>query len=544
MAFTLIQAGSSFYALNGQGGVSPALTLPGGVSVDATRVPRFAKFNRYVVVVNSVSRPLTVDAAGTVRELTPDAPAGPLAMTGATGALSGTYLAKYAHIIVDALGNTVAHSDYSPVMTGAVTIAGKGLLVTNLLPYHDVYTEYDAVASGFKSAIPQIRLYRTVTNGAVYFKWLDVSVPSFTITNLPITTLSDTPDAALGLFAAPLVGAAPDLTLVKEWQGRLWGVDRAFVDDLRYTETGLMTAWSALNTIPVRAGQDAAGITAIIPRRNALGVARREVMVQIVGTSTTNFTAATIPGGEMRGCVCQESVVVDQDVAYFLGLDGVYKWDAAGVSCISRLGNVSSWFDGDRFFNRSMFHRVKAQLIDRKYRLFLCSAGSVALDRWVEYDVDLNTWWGVHKTAAFTPSCTVDVAGADNQTYPMVGCQEGLVCQEQAEANDLQMVGIPIRVETKKHGDPERESYFGELSVWGEAQTTGALTITPTVGASNGSGALVGPSFSADLTQDRQRLGRVGTGRHASLVFEHQAPNEPVVLYGYTIDPVSPIGRR
>ncbi len=543
MAFTLVQAGTSLYSLNSQGGVSAALSLPGGVSLDSTRVPRFAKFNRYVVIANSPNRPLTIDADGTVRELTPDAPAAALAMTGATGALSGTYLAKYAYIVLDALGNTVSHSDYSPVMATGVTIVGKGLLVSNLLPYHDSFT-VQTTGSGSHLAIPQIRLYRTVTNGGTYFKWLDVAVPAFTITNNPIVALSDLPDAALGIVEAPLVGSAPDLTLVKEWQGRLWGVDRVFVDDLRYTESGLMSNWSALNTIPIRAGQDAAGIMAIIPRRNALGVARREVMVQIVGTSTTNFSSTTIPGGEGRGCVCQESVIVDNDIAYFLGLDGVYKWDASGVSCISRDHNVSSWFDGDRFFNRGLYHRVKAQLIDRRYRLFLAAAGTTSLNRWVEYDLDTETWWGIHRTDAFTPSCTVDVAGADNQTYPMVGCVEGIVVQEHGEANDLQMVGIPVRVETKKHGDPEHESYFGELSVWGEAQTTGALTITPTVGELSGTGAIAGPPFSFDLTQSRQRLGRVGHGKHASLVFEHTTASEPVVLYGYTIDPVSQTGRR
>ena len=546
MAFTLVQAGTSLYTLNGQGGQSAALTLPGGVALDTNRVPRFTKFNRFVVVANSPNRPLTVDTAGSVRELTPDAPAAPLTMAGATGALTGTYLAKYAYIILDSLGNTIAHSDYSPVMAAAVTISAQGLLVTNLVPYHDTYTEFANVGTGSKLAIPQMRLYRTVTNGSVYFKWLDVSAPAFTIDGAAtaITTLSDLPDAALSLFEAPLVGPAPDLTLVKEWQGRLWGVDRVFVDDLRYTESGLMTAWSALNTIPIRAGQDAAGIMAIIPRRNALGVARREVMVQIVGTSTSNFTSTTIPGGEGRGCVCQESVIVDNDVAYFLGLDGVYKWDASGVSCISRDGNVSSWFDGDTYFNRSLYHRVKAQLVDRKYRLFLASAGSSTIDRWVEYEIDAQTWWGIHKTNAFSPSCTIDIAGADNQTYPMVGSVEGFVLQEHDEANDLQTVGIPLRLETKKHGDPEHESYFGELSVWGEAQATGSLSITPIVGELSGTGAITGPSFTLDLTQSRQRLGRVGSGKHASLVFEHSATDEPVVLYGYTIDPVSPTGRR
>ena len=546
MAFTLIQAGTNLQTVNGAGGISSALTLPGGISLVSTRVPRFAKFNRYVVVVNTPTKPLTVDPDGTVRVLTLDAPTAPLTMTGsATGALSGTYLAVYAHIMLDPLGNLISHSDYSPPMATAVTIAGRGLAVGNLVPYSDSYViQSPAPSTGSTLAVPGMRIYRTATNGAVYFKWVDVGAPAVVIDGTARTTVSDASDASLGTIAAPLVGSAPDLTLVKEWQGRLWGVDRVFVDDVRYTESGQMYAWSALNTIPIRAGQDAAGVMALIPRRDALGVARRDVMMQITGTSTSNFRVVTVPGGEGRGCVSQESVVVDNDIAYFLWLDGVYKWDSQGISCISRDYNVSSWFDSGAYFNRGLYHRATAQLVDRRYRLFLASADSNVLDRWVEFDVDLKVWYGIHRTLAFTPTATVNVAGADNQVYPMVGTAETLIVQEQDAANDLDAFGIPVRLETKKFGDPERESVFGELSVWGEAQTTGSLTVTPTVGELTGAAAIEQDPMSFDLSESRQRLGRIGVGKHASLVMEHDTINEPVQLYGYTIDPVNPIGRR
>ncbi len=548
MAFTLLQAGTNLQTANAQGGLSVPLSLPGNMVLSQTRVPRFAKFNRYVVVVNTPTRPLTIDPDGTVRLLTPDAPTAPLTLTGsATGALSGTYLSVYAYIIKDALGNVISHSDYSPPMTGAVTIATKGLVVGNLLPYPDLYTVQNPAPSTDSALVSLgMRIYRTVTNGSTYFKWVDVGSPSVVVDGSSQVTVSDASDASLGLIAAPLVGSAPDLTLIKEWQGRLWGVDRVFVDDLRYTESGLMYAWSALNTIPIRPGQDDAGIIALIPRRDALGVARRNVIVQITGTSTSNFRAVTVPGGEFRGCVSQESVVVVEDDAYMLGLDGVYLWNSAGLQCISREHNVSAWFESDHFFNRAMFHRARAQFVDRRYRLFLASTGSTSLDRWVEFDLDMKVWWGIHRTAdgAFTPSATIDVAGANNQVYPMLGTQEGMLLQEQDAANDLQAFGIPVRAETKQHGSPEKESYFGELSLWSEAQTTGALTVTPTVGELTGAQAVAQPPFTTTMSKGRERLGRLGVGKHAKLVIEHSAINEPVVLYGYTIDPVSEIGRR
>src|SRR5207245_1237590 len=36
--------------------------------------------------------------------------------------------------------------------------------------------------------------------------------------------------------------------------------------------------------------------------------------------------------------------------------------------------------------------------------LFLCSAGSSTIDRWVEYEINSGRWMGPHKTGAFTPS--------------------------------------------------------------------------------------------------------------------------------------------
>ena len=67
MAFTLIQAGTSLYTVNTDGGGGVALTLPANVTLASNRIPRFARFQNYVVVVNTPSRPLSVGTDGTVR---------------------------------------------------------------------------------------------------------------------------------------------------------------------------------------------------------------------------------------------------------------------------------------------------------------------------------------------------------------------------------------------------------------------------------------------------------------------------------------------
>lgn len=526
MAFTLLQVGGMLKSINPTGGLSSALSLPTGVALATNRTPRFAKFKHYIVVVNTPTRPLSVDDEGTVRLLTPAAPSTAVALTGPNaGSLSGTYLAKQTYILLDDLGNTVAESDYGPAMTTAVTIASKKLIATFPLS---------------NDTVDGTRLRRTATNGSEYFQWVDV--PGNTAT----TEENDIADAALGLIADPALGTAPDLTLIAEWAGRLWGVDRDDVDDLRWTEAGTMYAWSALNTLPIpHVGADAAGITALVPRRHALGVARRDMFLQVTGSNRLNFAPTVVNGGEQCGVVSQESVVVFNDVAYFLWRDGVYRWDSNGITSITN-GRVRTWFTSDLYFNRSMFWRAFAQLDPQKlkYRLFLASRGSAVCDRWVEFDLITGAWYGPHKTDAFTPTCALLVHGTNQQPHFMLGSIEGYLSQEQTPKNDWGTSPIVIRVENNGHdqGEPDYEKYFGELSIAGKAQASGTLTITPYVGELDN--PTKGEPFAYDMTQGRQLLGRLGDGKQASLVFEHDTINEEVELYGYEINPVFLNGRR
>src|SRR5437773_1507010 len=109
MSFNVIQAGANLYSVNSRGGISSALTLPTNITLVSNRYPRFARFGKYVVVVNTPSRPLTVDDTGTVRPLVPLPPTNVPVLSGETGgALSGTFLAKQTFIILDSAGNVIA----------------------------------------------------------------------------------------------------------------------------------------------------------------------------------------------------------------------------------------------------------------------------------------------------------------------------------------------------------------------------------------------------------------------------------------------------
>jgi hypothetical protein len=525
MAFTLLQVGGSLKSVNSTGGLSSALTLPSGITLATNRVPRFTKFKHFVVVVNTPTQPISVDDEGTARLLVPAPPVTPVVLSaGASGTLTGTYLALQTYLLRDSLGNVIAESDYGPAMSTSVAITNKKL---------------NAAFGVSSQSVDATRLYRTATLGATYFKWVDVDGNTLT------STENDSSDASLSIIERPALGSVPDLTLVAEWAGRLWGVDRDDVDDLRFTEAGTMYAWSALNTLPIpHVGSDAAGITALIPRRQALGVTRRDMFLQITGSQLSNFAPVVVSGGEQLGCVSQESVVVYNDIAYFLWRDGVYTWDSTGINSITN-GKVRSWFTSDLYFNKAMFWRAFAQLdpLRLRYRLFLASVGSSVVDRWIEYDLSTGAWFGPHKTDAFTPTSAVLIAGTDQQPYFMIGTQEGYLSQEQDDKNDWGIAPIAFSASTVRSdiNEPDYEKYFGEVSVNGKAAAS-IVTVTPSVGGIDN--ATAGIPFSYNMANGRQRLGRIGVGKQASLLFENNIINQDVTLYGYEINPVRVVGRR
>lgn len=524
MAFTLVQAGTALYSLNPAGGQSPALTLPSGVTLASNRVPRFARFKNYVVVVNTPSRPLSVGIDGTVRVLTPAPPSSPLVLSGASGGtLTGTFTAKQTFLLLDANNNVISESDYGPV-SNTVTIATQYLKASN------VNLSTDAVSAS--------RLYRTTDLGVIYFPWMDVDG------NVNIVAGNDLPDAGLELLEGPSLGSPPDLVLIGEWAGRLWGVGRGDGDNLRWSEAGTMYAWPGINTLPIpHVGDDRYGITALMPRRDSLGVGRRNQILQVTGATNDEIRPIILKEG--CGVQSQESVVTWRDTVYFLSHDGVYKWDDDGIVCLSDQGNVRSWFTTNQYFNQGMFSQAFALFdpVQTNYRLFLCSPGSVVPDRWVELDVETGKWFGPHKTDAFQPTCGITVRGTNDQPFAMIGSKEGHISQDVDLRSDWGTTPIQVDVITKRFigGDPDRETFFGEPSIFLEGQPSGSMTLTPIVGGLN----KTTPSLvqTIPLTKSRYRAQRLGVGRHAQLEFKTNARDTLMVLHGFTI-PTVDVGRR
>ncbi len=534
MSISVIQAGDTLQLMDNLGGLT-TLTLPTGITLRADVPPRWDVFGRYVILVNTPSEPLTIDASGTVRLLTPKPPRIAPVLTGPNaGGLTGTYRSQMTFVITDAIGNIISESDYSP-FSNAVTVAAKSILASNL----DISPDQ----------ISARRLYRTADNGAVYFQWVDLDG------NVITSVQDDLSDAGLSLVGAPILGTPPRLTLIADFRGRLWGVGDVDIDHVRYTEAGIQYAWPADNLIEIPSvGSDEFGIVAFIPRREALGVARGNTLVQITGSGAEDENTGDIDFdvvilSKECGVKSQESVRVFRDVAYFLWKDGVYAWSSEGIRCISDgtpegKGNVRSWFVTDDYFNRASFSQAFAHINSEHpyYRLFLASAGSDNIDSWVDYDINDGTWWGPHSTDEFLPTCAFNRTDENDKDIPVIGSDDS-VYNNQDTRTDGDATAISCSAIGKRHalGEPDQEKYFGQISLFGKAFSDGQLSVISRTGNLNETQTL---TQYYDMTRNRQRLGRLGHGKHTQIELANAQVGQDVEVFGYEIADVNIVGRR
>jgi len=523
MSYSLIQAGSSLQLMDADGDLT-TLTLPTGVELSTAIPPRFAIINRYVVLVNTPSQALTIDGEGTVRPLSPAAPVlAPTVATGSAGSLSGTYSGiRYTYIIKDQAGNVIAESGMSPE-SGSVTVSSQKIAVSSIGISPD-------------SQVTGRRIYRGTTNGATLFKWFDLDG------NVLTSFEDDLADASLPIVAAPTVGSAPRLTLIKEWRNRLWGVSEDEKDSLRYAEPDAWWAWPVTNEIKVPIlGDSSRGIIALMPRREALGVGKRDVIWQVTGTTPSDFRIVKL--AESIGVESQESVAIYRDTVWWLWKDGVYQWNSEGIQNVSD-GKVRKWFTTDDYFNRDKFDDAFA-IFDPtrlKYRLFLAAAGSTSIDRWIEYDIENKTWWGPHKTDAFTPTCSFLLFDENDKVVPAVGSSDFYVWEPTTTATDHLSTGIATEAVTRwfHGGAPDFEKFWDAPAIHGKVQTAGRLTVTPYAGYFDASAQ--DPMY-YDMTLGRESLERIGRGMVMKLKFTHDTFNEPVEIYGFEV-PFNTFGHR
>lgn len=539
MAYNIVVAGGSIYTVSPDG-TWRELTVPVSASVSDTMPARMAVLGRQVVIVNGAVPSLQIDPLGIVRpmQLTPPM-SPPVLSTPRAGGLSGNYRVKYAYGIKDPETLAIiAMSDYSPTSTESGAFTSKVL-------------QADGVSVSPDPACNFRRVFRTTTGpGGTYYEWIDIDGNTLT------SIADDLPDAALSVLAAPTeVGVAPGgtpgtwMTVICEWKGRLWGVGNEDIDVLRYSGQGIVWGWPAnygLDIPPI--GADEFGITGLGPRRDELGVFRRDHVWKVVFAGVNSDGSPIYEPKRVykgKGCYSPDSIIVINDIVYFLADDGVYTWGPDGIVCISD-GHVRKWFETDIYFNRSRYPYCCAKYNGKYhgYELHLSSPGSNVLDRWVVYDIRSKTWYGPHQTAHFAATTAAGSLVNDvSKLVPAMGSSEGVLYVINQPGFNDNGTAITIDLLTKLHDGqtPIIEKLFGNLAVVNKIQgVAGNLQIEVLLGRLD---AQRKKTFAADMRTDFQNLNICGHGRMLQLHLTEDTNDLGTELYGYEI-PFHELGMR
>jgi hypothetical protein len=320
------------------------------------------------------------------------------------------------------------------------------------------------------------------------------------------------------------------------------------VDRVRYTEDSQLHTWA--NSLIARpTGQEAVGINGFAPRRDQLGILKRNGLWQITGDSNANFRVVQIqvgadPGSGKGGCLGADTICVINDRAYWLGRDGVYEWGPEGVRCISD-DAVRPWFTTDTYFNRSRFQFAfgKYNELRDQYEIHLANANDSTENRWIAFNLRTRKWYGPNLTAALTPTHAAAVVSETGLPNAVIGGADGIIyTQNSATYHDGTDSVIDFDVHGRfHHGDaPDVTHMWLRPSIHSKVETAGALEVIPYVGAL---AASAGTTKSHTLTTGREVLTHLGAGRLMKLRFRQNTVDVGVSVFGYEV-PFFEIGRR
>lgn len=166
----------------------------------------------------------------------------------------------------------------------------------------------------------------------------NVSNDTIVFTGVGALTEAGTADASLVLD-----GAAPQASILREHQGRIWTNDKTNKDRVHYSSPFNHLEWLGFGdsgAIDIGVGDgDPDGITAIFPTfKGDLFVAKRTKLYRITGTSPENFSISLVSSG--IGCVSHGALtLVDQDDLFFVSEKGIHS-----IGAVSAYGDFSAKF--------------------------------------------------------------------------------------------------------------------------------------------------------------------------------------------------------
>lgn len=535
MAYSIAIGGNTLYRVRTDGTLG-ALTLPSGITIDTTRRPRFAILGKTVIITNGLTRSISVDPNFIVRPLQLQAPVSPVILSSAAaGNLSGNFVVWQTYKIKDPLtGALIAESDFGPAS------AASGAFTSKLL-------KADGIAASPDTATTHIGMYRSLTGpGSVKFPWLDIDG------NFNTSVSDDLADAALQIIAAPTTlgpaaGLLPNtfMTQLVEWKGRLWGVGDGAVDDLIYSDLSIGYAWPSANVFKIPPlGADQFGVTGLIPRKDELGVARRKHLWKITG-DYPNFERIKASEGGKGGVLAPESVVVIDDIGYFLAENAVMTWGPNGIKSISD-GRVRNWFASGKYFNKATLPNAFGRFNSEYYGYELFGTMIDGTVGWVFYDIQAGKWWGPHRTSRTTPTAASgQIVDANNVTIPVLLGADGIIylCNQKRFDDDGQAIVLEGELSRHSNGTPDVEKLFKEPTVvFGAQAAAGNLKMLCKAGTVK---AGVTRTFKVDQTvgNGRERFPPIGNGRFCGVVFTEDTATQGCEIQGYEI-PVHELGRR
>jgi len=550
MAFTIVQAGSTLQAVNDDGTLVETLTLPGGVTIDATIRGQFLIMARQILFVGAPSVNLWIDPVTfTVRPMVIEAPStAPVLAAGSGTGLTGDYIAAVAFAVLDGDGEVINESPLSP-LSNVVTLANDDI-------------DWSSIPISADSSVNARVLYRSLrdADGTTLFQRSIIS-------NNVTTTLTgdNTADSALGLLPAfqgndppPGTTSADRILWATVWQSRMLCVGSNDPDELRYTEVDKFYAWPYANGINLTVrGEDQFGCQGFLPRRAELVILKRARVLRLVGNDNTDFQLIPDTSGDGVGCIAPLSAVVIDDIGYFMGADGVYRVGPGGIESITR-GKVDPWFITSLYFTRSLFQYAIGAFNDETnaYEIHIPSA-VLELGNWMSFDIETATWYGRHSTSAFTPTARALLRDSNGLARTAMGGADGYIyLMNQPTREDAPGDGSAADAILPNwtsaffdDGDPDVTHYWGDptFHVQNESDVT-PLVVPPAqvesmVGAITGgfTGALV---QSLPVTRDRSRLNRFGVGRLMRFRITHpSSAGCNLMLRGFQI-PTHVIGRR
>lgn len=536
MPFYLLHIGDALWKLSTMGNLD-TLSLPSlspSVQVSTTSPVRGAILAKRLVLVNGVVPNLAFNPlTGALQVLNIDGPgaAAPTLTTASAGAMEAAiyrYRYTFAYITNSIVEVESPFSDYSLPIT---VEDGQKVVVAG-------------ITTSSNPLVNARRLYRTANNGAEYYLLN-------TIQNNTSTSVSDELiDYDLALLGTPIsdLGNAPGhdstdaLRFLVAWKDRLWGPSNNNKDLLYYCGLGKPHAWAANQHFSIKPlGVDEFGVTGAAPRRDELVILKRRAVWKLTGTDESDFQLIQVAEGP--GCESFDTCLVVRDKAYFLGENAFWSYGPEGLVNLSR-DQVHPWFATDEYFNRGRFRYAFSKYDPESdtIAIHLAAAGSSVEDRWVTFDIRQGIWLGPHTTDVCTPTCAATVENANGSLIPVVGCSSGSLYWDGGWKGHDDGLAIDFEVLTKFHTGqaPDREHYWGELSMLSKVQGAGTLSIVPYVG---GLDATASPTISHNLTTGRERLVRIGAGRLCALKFKEDTVGQEVEIYGYEI-PVQELGRR